>query len=209
LTQPPHDRVTIVSPEPVIRAGLAAYFRSEPGWEVQAIDLPASRAAEWWVDGAPDLVIWDAGGDESALDLLRQQLPRLPATVVLSGSAEDAEMAWSSGARAVLHRLVEAPVLLAAARAVLAGMWVSDQPLARRPAAAPSDSEALPEPLTPRELQVLRLMADGLPNKQISARLSVTESTVKFHVNSILRKLDVRSRTEAVVRAGRIGVIPL
>jgi len=209
LSQPSIDRVTIVSSEPVIRAGLAAYFQSEPGWEVVAVDLPAPQAAEWVVSGSPDLVVWDAGGDEVSLDLLRQHLPRLPVVLVLADSAEDAESAWAAGARAVLHRRVEPPVVLAAARAVLAGLWASDLPLSRQPAAEPTDPETLPEPLTARELQVLRLMADGLPNKLISARLGVTESTVKYHVNAILRKLDAQSRTEAVVRAGRMGLIPL
>jgi DNA-binding NarL/FixJ family response regulator len=209
LSQPSIDHVTIVSSEPVIRAGLAAYFQSEPGWEVVAVDLPAPQAAGWVVDGSPDLVVWDAGGDEVSLDLLRQHLPSLPVALVLADSAEDAEIAWAAGARAVLHRRVEPTVVLAAARAVLAGLWVSDLPPSRSPAAEPSDPETLPEPLTARELQVLRLLADGLPNKLISARLGVTESTVKYHVNAILRKMDAQSRTEAVVRAGRMGLIPL
>jgi DNA-binding NarL/FixJ family response regulator len=209
LSQPSIDRVTIVSSEPVIRAGLAAYFQSEPGWEVVAVDLPAPQAAEWVVNGSPDLVVWDAGGDEVSLDLLRQHLPRLPVVLVLADSAEDAESAWAAGARGVLHRRVEPTVVLAAARAVLAGLWTSDLPPSRPPAAEPSDPETLTEPLTARELQVLRLMADGLPNKLISARLGVTESTVKYHVNAILRRMDAQSRTEAVVRAGRMGLIPL
>ncbi len=209
LSQPAIERVTIVSSEPVIRAGLAAYFQSEPGWEVVAVDLPTPQAAEWMVNGSPDLVVWDAGGDEFSLDLLRQHLPRLPVVLVLADSAEDAESAWAAGARAVLHRRVEPTVVLAAARAVLAGLWASDLPPSRPPAAEPSTPESLLEPLTARELQVLRLMADGLPNKLISARLGVTESTVKYHVNAILRKMDAQSRTEAVVRAGRMGLIPL
>ena len=82
------------------------------------------------------------------------------------------------------------------------------------PDRAPSRSEgagraALVEPLTPRELEVLRLMAEGLPNKTIAARLEISEHTVKFHVNTILGKLGVASRTEAVVRATRLGLILL
>jgi two-component system nitrate/nitrite response regulator NarL len=65
------------------------------------------------------------------------------------------------------------------------------------------------EPLTPRELEVLRLVAEGLPNKTIAARLDISEHTVKFHVNTILGKLGVASRTEAVVRATRLGLILL
>ena len=63
--------------------------------------------------------------------------------------------------------------------------------------------------LTPREQEVLRLLADGLPNKSIAERLTVSEHTVKFHVASILGKLGAQSRTEAVVLATRSGLLPL
>lgn len=62
------------------------------------------------------------------------------------------------------------------------------------------------EPLTPRELEVLQLLAQGLPNKAIAERLGVSSHTVKFHVNAILSKLGARSRTEAVVLATQMGL---
>jgi DNA-binding NarL/FixJ family response regulator len=70
-------------------------------------------------------------------------------------------------------------------------------------------SEPLVEELTPRELAVLHLVAEGLPNKTIALRLGISEHTVKFHINAILGKLGVASRTEAVVRATRLGLILL
>ncbi|MCS7070294.1 MAG: response regulator transcription factor [Anaerolinea sp.] len=69
--------------------------------------------------------------------------------------------------------------------------------------------ERTPDALTPREIEVLRLIAEGLPNKQIAIKLSISEHTVKFHVNAILTKLGAQSRTEAVVRATRLGWIAL
>ena len=63
--------------------------------------------------------------------------------------------------------------------------------------------------VTPRELQVLGLMAEGMPNKTIAARLGISEHTVKFHVNALLNKLGAHSRTEAVTRATRMGLIAL
>jgi DNA-binding NarL/FixJ family response regulator len=63
--------------------------------------------------------------------------------------------------------------------------------------------------ITPRELDVLRLLAEGLPNKIIADRLHISEHTVKFHVNALMEKLQAQSRTEAVVRAIRGGVLPL
>jgi DNA-binding NarL/FixJ family response regulator len=65
------------------------------------------------------------------------------------------------------------------------------------------------ESLTDRELQVLSRLAEGLSNKQIAARLGISEHTAKFHVNAILGKLGVQSRTEAVVRAARLGLLML
>ena len=70
-----------------------------------------------------------------------------------------------------------------------------------------AQTDPLIEALTARELAVLRLVAEGLPNKTIAVRLGISEHTVKFHVNAILGKLGVASRTEAVVRATRLGLI--
>ena len=69
--------------------------------------------------------------------------------------------------------------------------------------------EELAEPLTPRELEVLQLLSQGLPNKRIAQRLAISEHTVKFHVNAILGKLSVQSRSEAIVHAVRMGLVVL
>ena len=65
------------------------------------------------------------------------------------------------------------------------------------------------EELTPREMEVLQLVAEGLPNKQIATRLGISDHTVKFHVDAILGKLGAHSRTEAVTRAARLGLLVL
>jgi DNA-binding NarL/FixJ family response regulator len=99
---------------------------------------------------------------------------------------------------------------MAAMSAVFNGMIVVDPELAG--AIMPATSHAISppaQPLTPRELGVLQLLAEGLPNKAIAHRLDISEHTVKFHVNSILSKLDAQSRTEAVVHATRQGLILL
>jgi DNA-binding NarL/FixJ family response regulator len=93
---------------------------------------------------------------------------------------------------------------------VAQGLLIVDPVLA--PALLPlreREIEPLPEALTPREVEVLQLLADGRPNKTIALQLGISEHTVKFHVNSILNKLDVQSRTEAVVRATRLGLVIL
>jgi DNA-binding NarL/FixJ family response regulator len=77
------------------------------------------------------------------------------------------------------------------------------------PDAAPPEDEGFDEPLTPREVQVLELLAEGLPNKAIAARLRISDQTVKFHVSSISGKLGAKNRTDAVRRAVRRGLITL
>ncbi len=102
--------------------------------------------------------------------------------------------------------------LAAAIRAVAAGLVVLDPGFAAILHEEPHDSddrvngEAL---LTPRELDVLRWLALGLPNKAIALQLGISEHTVKFHVGSVLSKLDARSRTEAVMTAARLGLLTL
>lgn len=75
--------------------------------------------------------------------------------------------------------------------------------------ASPADAEPLVEPLTPRELQVLALVADGLANKAIASRLGVSDETVKFHLGSIFGKLGASNRTDAVRQALRLGLVAL
>ena len=78
-----------------------------------------------------------------------------------------------------------------------------------RAARTSSDEETLWEPLTPREVQVLELLAEGLPNKAIASRLDISDQTVKFHVSAICGKLGAANRTDAVRRAVRRGLITL
>src|SRR5262249_58818697 len=123
---------------------------------------------------------------------------------------EQAGAALAAGARGVLLRDTPADRLAAALEAAVRGLVVLDESLAegwlRRPAAG---AAPLVEPLTPRELQVLELLAEGLSNKAIAGRLGISDHTAKFHVNAILGKLGVQSRTEALVQAARLGLIVL
>ena len=101
---------------------------------------------------------------------------------------------------------------LAAARAADTGVeavLVADDAASASAAAAGDDETAFDEPLTAREVQVLELLAEGLPNKAIAARLGISDQTVKFHVASIAGKLGAANRTDAVRRAVRRGLITL
>ena len=137
-----------------------------------------------------------------------------PATVLL---ADDVDAPWAAealraGARAVLPRGASASEIVAAVEAAAAGLVVLHPDLADallpslpRPLPAPNDSQ----PLTPREVEVLGMLAAGLGNKQIAPRLGITEHTVKYHVASIFQKLGAGSRTEAVAIGARRGIVML
>ena len=117
---------------------------------------------------------------------------------------------WAAGARGLLLRTSSPAGLAAALTAVAQGLAVLDPELT---AAVSPVRDSAPPPLnvdlTPREQEVLQLLAEGLPNKAIADKLGISEHTAKFHINSILGKLSARSRTEAVTRATRLGLIVL
>jgi DNA-binding NarL/FixJ family response regulator len=134
---------------------------------------------------------------------------RLPTIVLLDEPhAELARAALTAGAAAVLSRHAAAGELLAALDAVAAGLLVVD-PAARDAFARPLAHRALVEPLTPREREVLDMLAAGLSNRRIAERLAISENTAKAHVAAILAKLGAESRTEAVTAAIRLGLLYL
>lgn len=207
-------RVLVVATDPLARAGLSALLADEPGIEVAG----RSDGADWHADLAahrPDVVVWDAGWQNaSGWDWLGE-IAQVALLLFLFGDEGDALTAWTAGAHGVLSRSATGGQMAAAVAALVAGLAVTDSSLADRLRTAgagdvpPLQAPLLAEPLTPRELQVLRLMADGLPNKAIADRLQISEHTVKFHVNAVLGKLSAASRTEAVVTATRLGLILL
>ena len=117
-----------------------------------------------------------------------------------------------AGIKAVLPNRSAEAELLAAAEAAAAGLVTLhpgdlDALLPARAPAAGGMPAALAEPLTPREIEVLRLLAEGIGNKEISSRLAISEHTVKFHVASIMGKMGATSRTEVVTLGIRHGLI--
>jgi DNA-binding NarL/FixJ family response regulator len=131
-----------------------------------------------------------------------------PPVLVLAATENQAAQARVAGAQAFVNRNASPEAMAAAIVALSHGLRVTDPALAdgSAPAALGPGSASL---LTPREQDVLRLLAEGLPNKGVASRLGVTEHTVKFHVNSIMGKLSAQSRTEAVTLATRLGLLPL
>jgi two-component system, NarL family, nitrate/nitrite response regulator NarL len=118
--------------------------------------------------------------------------------------------ALAAGAQAVIARDSSAAKLEAAIAAVQKGLTVTEPGWLGAAAQSPVESgKNVDDNLTPREHEVLILLAEGLSNKQIAGKLTISEHTAKFHVNSILQKMDAQKRVEAVVRAARRGLITL
>lgn len=161
-----------------------------------------------------DLAPVEASGDEDlrADVIVCDVVPYDGATapvLCLVGDGSGAAEAIVRGASGVLLRGSTPRRLHDAICALAQGMLVVDDEVADRVLRQPRARIDLFEPLTPREQQVAQLLAGGLTNKEIAQRLGVTEHTVKFHLNGLLRKLGVSTRTEAVVQAARLGLLIL
>jgi two-component system nitrate/nitrite response regulator NarL len=157
------------------------------------------------------VLLWDLGWNaEDALEVLAERSADLPPIVALLPNPIHLVEARRAGARGLMARASDAGTLALAVLAARRGLRVMDPSLEPLPSGADERGVASPsEPLTERELEVLRLVAEGLPNKVIAARLNVSDHTVKFHLNAVLRKLGAQSRTDAVVRATRLGLLLL
>jgi DNA-binding NarL/FixJ family response regulator len=198
-------RVLIVGEDPLARGGLAVWLAGEPGIEVLGQTSPGLETTSAVAALQPEVVLWDLGVSPRSVP---EGIGGLPAVVILAVDEELAAQALAAGARGVLPREAGTARLAAALRAAARGLVTLDESFAgtllRPPPPLP---EPLLEPLTPREIEVLQLLAEGLSNKEIGSRLGISESTAKFHVNAILGKLGAQGRTDAVVRAVRMGLV--
>ena len=214
-------RLLIVADDTLTRLGLTALIEQQ-----RAIAAVGAIAAGELADGeslvanlalyTPDLILWEMGWQEveRQTESLAEASDDLPPVLVLHGKDVDVDALWVAGARGVLPRSADGMQILAALHALAAGLsiFARQQENARPPRLSPKrglSMDAAPEPLTPRELQVLQSIADGMANKQIARALGMSEHTVKFHINAILGKLGASSRTDAVVRATRAGLLLL
>lgn len=192
-------RVLIVCDDPWSRAGLAATLAGEEGLEVVEHRGEDGDFSAWNADA----LLWDLALTEGGLEGL--EVP----TLALVSDEDEARQALSSGARGVLSRASQPEALSAALQAVARGLVVLEPALLASLLPVPGEPQPPAEELTTRELEVLQLVSLGLSNKAIAGRLGFSEHTAKFHVAQILGKLGVENRTEAVVRAARLGFIVL
>lgn len=198
--------VLIVGEDPLARGGLAVLLAGE-GILVLGQSSTGAEALAIAAGLQPDAVLWDLGVSPRTVP---DGLGSLPAVVVLATDEELAAQSLAAGARGALPREAGAGRIAAALRAASRGLITLDDSFAGallRP--QPHAPDPLVDPLTPREIEVLQLLAEGLSNKEIGGRLRISESTAKFHVNAILGKLGAQGRTDAVVRAARMGLVLL
>ena len=213
--------VLVFARYPAVRAGLRELLASA-GFAI-ADEIGANEHAA--PVAVADVLVADLAGSPGGRDaddgidaFIDAVAAELPAVYLVDSAAVVAFGREHAPARGWLQRDADGDRIAAAVRAVAAGMIVIDPALVRgREGAAPAAAfDRLREPdaapaasLTDRELDVLRLVASGLPNKGIALALGISEHTVKFHLGSVLAKLDARSRTEAVTIAARTGLLAL
>src|SRR5262245_50125204 len=189
-------RILIVGDNPLARTGLAALLAGESGIAIVGQVAGSNDLPEDLDLYKPDIAVWDLGWEpSSALENLADVKEIGTPVIALLTDTNHAADAWNAGAVGLLLRDTDADQLLSALDAVAQGLMVIDPQLASELPRSERPSEAPAEALTPRELEVLQLLAEGLPNKTIARRLSISEHTVKFHLNAIMSKLGAQSRT--------------
>jgi DNA-binding NarL/FixJ family response regulator len=204
-------RIVVVADDPLVRAGLTSMLERDPACRVAGQAEPAADLSTDLDAFRPDVLVWDLGweSDVATMPGLEAAIERdLPVLALIDGPAQAGEL-WARGVRGLLARDAGSQKLLAAARSLTQGLVVMDPAFADQGFALSFSPQELDEPLTPREVEVLGLIAEGLSNRAIAGSLGISEHTVKFHVTSVMAKLDAQSRTEAVVRATRLGLLSL
>jgi DNA-binding NarL/FixJ family response regulator len=219
LDQSQDLRLLIISNEPLVRAGLSALLADQVGIDLVGQESSRTNLERTVMVFSPDVILWDLGWEQThnedratqdALEQISELSSEGFSIVVLISSQDSAREVWIAGAKAILLRDVDLETLRISIIAAVNDLVVLDPSIGASLFPEFGSAEAVPtEELTARELQVLQQLAEGLPNKIIANQLGVSEHTIKFHINSIFRKMGVRSRTEAVVRAMQLGFIVL
>ena len=202
-------RILIAYDHLVVRIGLRSMIDTQPDMNVIAEAANGREAVALFRDHQPDVTLIDLrmpvmGGVE-AVGVIHAEFPDARIIVVTTYDGdENIYRALQGGARAYLLKDIPREEFLDDIRAVYQGQYCIP------PAVAARLAQRIPGPeLSARELEVLKLIVEGMSNKEIASALSITESTVKNHVNSILSKLNVKDRTQAATTALRRGIVTL
>lgn len=207
MPMPDSIKIMVVEDHHVVRQGLVALLNGVPGMQVVAETADGGMALELFRKHMPDVVLMDLrlpgmSGVE-AITHIRSQFPQARIIVLTTYDGdEDIHRALDAGARGYLLKGMSGDELMDAIRAVHSGRSRIPAQVAERLA------ERMVRPaLTDRELGVLREIVSGKSNKEIGKELNISEATVKTHINSILGKLGVTDRTQAVTAAIQRGIV--
>lgn len=212
-------RVVIADDQRVVREGLAMLLRLLPDVEVVGSAADGNEAVDLAAGLRPDVVLMDLGMPKcdgvEATRRLRERAPSVQ-VIVLTTYADDRSVvaALRAGARGFLTKDAGADQIEQALAAVARGEAAIDPAVQHHLVAAvagdhtPDAEPALPDGLTPREAEVVSLIAEGLTNTEIATRLFITEATVTSHINHLFTKTGVRDRAQAVTYAYRNGLAP-
>jgi DNA-binding NarL/FixJ family response regulator len=218
-------RILLVDDHALVRVGMRSILEREPDFEIVGEAEDGRRAQDVAADTNPDIVLMDlslpAPGGIEATSRIKREIPA--AGIIILAVDEDEEAlfdAIKAGAAAFILKDVGPDDLVTIIRRVSAGEYLINDKVFARPSVASRvlkefrelavyGQEAAPifAPLSPREVEILDNIAQGMTNKQVAYALSISEQTVKNHMSSILRKLSVNDRTQAVVYAMRQGWI--
>ncbi|CAN7742070.1 response regulator transcription factor [Cupriavidus necator] len=208
-------RVAVVAASPQARASLQALVEAAPALDFAGSAADTAGIADRFAGDVPDVVVVEL--EPQAGDLPAPEAGRDPAAPALVLLTDETDSDWihdvlGASATALLPRDATPGEIIAAIEAVAAGLCVLSPEilarlLAQRRAPRQTASAALTETLTPRELEVLAMLAEGLGNKEIARQLDISDNTVKFHLSAIFGKLGASSRTEAVLQGMRHGLI--
>ena len=218
-------RIVVVDDHALFRVGIRQILDRESDFEVVGEADDARSAVDAALETSPDVVLMDLslpspGGIETTSRIKRE----LPSTAIIVLAVEEDEDALfdaiKAGAAAFILKDVGPDDLLTIIRRVVNGEYLINDKVFSKPAVASrvlkefrelavygQDAAPIFAPLSPREVEILDNIAQGMTNKQVAYALSISEQTVKNHMSSILRKLSVNDRTQAVVYAMRQGWI--
>jgi DNA-binding NarL/FixJ family response regulator len=204
-----HIQVLVADDHPVVRFGLVSLINAQPGMTVVGEAPNCNECEAQAVALAPDIVILDlAMGDCSGTQAVERLVQTSSARILVFTSHREEWLvaaAMRAGVRGYVNKGTSPKTLIHAINAVSMGQKFLDPTVTsiiiNQLTTTHSDRDRAPSP-TPREMEVLRNVAMGRKNKEISKALSVSERTVKFHISALLRKLDAANRTDAV----RVGI---
>jgi DNA-binding NarL/FixJ family response regulator len=206
--------IMLADPHVLFRAGMRSLLPSL-GSAVEVVEVGQGEALIPAIEraGRVDLLLIDPSGANmgglATVQEIRGSFPNIP-VIIVSGTEDRAaiDRALSLGARGYVTKTTPSELTVAALRLVLSGgtyvpsTFFAPQPAQDEPSAVPTLATA---DLTPRQREVLELLARGCPNKEIAQRLGMAVGTVKIHMTAILRALDVKNRTQAVLAAMQMG----